>query len=1247
AFSLDSTNGNNLKWQFDLGKPLLSQSISQLLHRDSSGQPYRIIPSLDGSLFRLDSGSLHSLPVTADTLLSTSYRLAEDTFVVGSKETLLTGLSLRSGRPLYQCGASGCKNLAPDVPSASAGSSRRLDVDENDDEDGEPEPVERADSGVGGVLTVRRLASTVRAVHTSGREDWHFQVAECELGYHACAGQNDDGGVGGNDIDSQARRFCAQSGVGGSGSAKQKQHQSESDSSYRSAVSQGLRFDVTSGIVYRIHPTTGAVLWRHPLASPIAQAWELTPGGSRPRLTSISVFHMRHTASAVSASTGGGGGSGCPSRGAQLPPSLSGGHVYIGQYRDQYYVQSEPLTHQHRHQQPQNQLAVPAPGASSVWRRPLPQPLQFQVRLEFKKDQQQQGEASDKDGDNAGASGRELALREDVLIAEPGFYPAVGWDGGPSDLAGQQQRPLNPYGQQSTSGDDFISEFDDDEDGVVYQVINNYTGSLWHYLPQIIILSLFLSVLVHLFVTKVLQPARYEQLNRVCSVESNVSNSNTLEAIRRESQLLLATPDQQQQQQQQLVSTTDSSSQQHLLALPNYLPGLSGQFVSRYHTEFTHVRCLGRGGFGLVFEARHRIDDCCYAIKRVAVKNSDQARARILREVKALAKLDHQGIVRYYQAWFECPPSGWQERMDASLINANRQAAETAATTEADDGLSSGAPDTVASFGLSTGGAVATDFTSSKATPPVGRVSRRKRLFSDSFAASVRGAGGLRRRHGTGSGGGSISSCCGRRPSPLNPYDGDVDLSATDDDIIDKERSDFNKDFSMEQRLDCDDNFEDDDFDSGEFSNATGFGTSGGGYDSVELAGLGSRWTMPESDTTTEEPSTAGRLSVPIQQRRSASKKRLHHKQKQKKTSNNNRSIKHVDDDSVEIVFEHSNPGAAYNRLSSSSDEDDDDAAFSKKDVAKATASLVHSDDNNDDKVGQAGAGRSRRRRKTASNAASSAALASEQSNPTTHESKLYLYIQMQLCQKESLRDWLRVNTGDRDRVRVRDVFGQICQAVSFVHQCNLIHRDLKSSNIFFALDGSVKIGDFGLATALMDEEAAAAAVAAKPVDSGGNSSSQEPLPPGLHNAKSVATWHTSEIGTRLYMSPEQSAGLAYNEKVDIFSLGLILFELCHAFTTEMERVTCMLRAKESRLPTKFINDWPAESALILRLLSANPADRPSAEEILLDPLLATPPQAGVGDNSSAVDGGGSGGRSRTSSSQSSMRSAGPPQLRL
>jgi translation initiation factor 2-alpha kinase 3 len=65
--------------------------------------------------------------------------------------------------------------------------------------------------------------------------------------------------------------------------------------------------------------------------------------------------------------------------------------------------------------------------------------------------------------------------------------------------------------------------------------------------------------------------------------------------------------------------------------------------------------------------------------------------------------------------------------------------------------------------------------------------------------------------------------------------------------------------------------------------------------------------------------------------------------------------------------------------------------------------------------------------------------------NEKHHKAKLsYLYIQMQLCKRETLKDWLASNTLNRDRHMVLDMFDQIVCAIEYVHDCGLMHRDLK-----------------------------------------------------------------------------------------------------------------------------------------------------------------------------------------------------------
>lgn len=72
------------------------------------------------------------------------------------------------------------------------------------------------------------------------------------------------------------------------------------------------------------------------------------------------------------------------------------------------------------------------------------------------------------------------------------------------------------------------------------------------------------------------------------------------------------------------------------------------------------MKLLGHGGFGFVFKAMNRLDEGFYAVKRIAVANNERAIQKVLREVRAMAKLDHRGLTRYYHTWIEKPPPGWQ-----------------------------------------------------------------------------------------------------------------------------------------------------------------------------------------------------------------------------------------------------------------------------------------------------------------------------------------------------------------------------------------------------------------------------------------------------------------------------------------------------------------------------------------------------------------------------------------------------------
>ncbi|XP_044867521.1 interferon-induced, double-stranded RNA-activated protein kinase isoform X3 [Mauremys mutica] len=129
------------------------------------------------------------------------------------------------------------------------------------------------------------------------------------------------------------------------------------------------------------------------------------------------------------------------------------------------------------------------------------------------------------------------------------------------------------------------------------------------------------------------------------------------------------------------------------------------------------------------------------------------------------------------------------------------------------------------------------------------------------------------------------------------------------------------------------------------------------------------------------------------------------------------------------------------------------------------------------------------------------------------------LFIQMEFCEKGTLGDWIECRRG-KENYQTESLikFRQIVTGVEYIHSKGFIHRDLKPHNIFISSEDKIKIGDFGLVTSMTDD------------------------------------LRTTEKGTRSYMSPEQ-VGDKYGQEVDIFALGLILFEILWIFSTGSEKI--------------------------------------------------------------------------------------------
>ena len=184
-----------------------------------------------------------------------------------------------------------------------------------------------------------------------------------------------------------------------------------------------------------------------------------------------------------------------------------------------------------------------------------------------------------------------------------------------------------------------------------------------------------------------------------------------------------------------------------------------------------------------------------------------------------------------------------------------------------------------------------------------------------------------------------------------------------------------------------------------------------------------------------------------------------------------------------------------------------------------------------------------------------------------------FLCIVTEYCEGGDLYNRLKACKTHVPEEQVLDWLVQTARALAHLHGKRIMHRDLKTQNIFLTKDGVVRLGDFGIARA-------------------------------LNNATEMAS---TVVGTPFYMSPELMASKPYDFKTDMWSLGCVLYEMTslqHAFCADdmSGLVLKILRGAYDPPPACYSQQL---RDLVGRLLSKDPDARPDAEQLLADPLLA------------------------------------------
>nr|XP_055238623.1 serine/threonine-protein kinase Nek4 isoform X5 [Gorilla gorilla gorilla] len=183
------------------------------------------------------------------------------------------------------------------------------------------------------------------------------------------------------------------------------------------------------------------------------------------------------------------------------------------------------------------------------------------------------------------------------------------------------------------------------------------------------------------------------------------------------------------------------------------------------------------------------------------------------------------------------------------------------------------------------------------------------------------------------------------------------------------------------------------------------------------------------------------------------------------------------------------------------------------------------------------------------------------------------LYIVMGFCEGGDLYRKLKEQKGQLlPENQVVEWFVQIAMALQYLHEKHILHRDLKTQNVFLTRTNIIKVGDLGIARV-------------------------------LENHCDMAS---TLIGTPYYMSPELFSNKPYNYKSDVWALGCCVYEMAtlkHAFSAK-DMNSLVYRIIEGKLPPMPRDYSPELAELIRTMLSKRPEERPSVRSILRQPYI-------------------------------------------
>ncbi|KRY43165.1 Eukaryotic translation initiation factor 2-alpha kinase [Trichinella spiralis] len=548
---LDASKNGKVLWSLATNQLPLLQSTLNNIEVVSGGLSFRLLPSLDGSLYMYNEIVTQGIPLSVDSLLSSSTKIGDDV-IVGSKDIVTYGVDAKTGKIYYSCSSYGCENF----------------VTPNDAEK----------------LVIRRVSQIVRAVDLStGNERWNVTVGEHQL-------------------------FLSNADVKSMLNSKINYNQACMNSNIQ------IRVIPPEGIVYAtLKNNLDGVLWQQKFQSPVAKVWLL----NKNNLEELSLFDP-NVVPALENFVG--------TASSEFHPTIES-MIYMGYYGSQRYIIPSEEERHLLQLYSQSHMASTVPGrlylatlagAEKFFSNSMQIYLFFLLHFLFVLCIQDILTIC-----HFWKAKMQIALQVviTVLCVQPVMSALFC-----SKCKVQSGSALQKWKQW------------DQEFSSISEARNRNSLSLvdvWDWWKHALLLCVVVAFIPQIILFSYV-------FRKFTETETKESRSRT--------------------------TSVTTKSQESMTDSQHFTNEIKQEFSSRFLKDFIPVRCLGCGGFGTVYESVNKVDEQKYAVKRIALPERDYAKEKVIREVKALAKLDHPGIVRYYNSWFEEPPLEWLDSLEASVF---------------------------------------------------------------------------------------------------------------------------------------------------------------------------------------------------------------------------------------------------------------------------------------------------------------------------------------------------------------------------------------------------------------------------------------------------------------------------------------------------------------------------------------------------------------------------------------------------